>query len=143
MVVESRLISVLCISVLLNVLLLWARGKSYPTLHVLNQAEANNRTLLLSEGSLAETHYHHLSSAYQCSRSEIEYQVHYADMVKCSICDTHTPWYLAQLMLPDAQVFFDVGCNRGYSSAKIFALWSPGDQFNPVRACIMHQLLMS
>ena len=78
-------------------------------------------------------HHHHIGGhSYQCSAEEIQFQASYADMVGTSICDTRTPWSIAQLLLPDATVFFDVGCNRGYTSALIFGLWSPGDAFNPV-----------
>jgi len=34
------------------------------------------------------------------------------------------------MLFPDANMFLDIGGNRGYTAAKIFNLWSPGHKFN-------------
>lgn len=67
---------------------------------------------------------------YVCTQAEKQFQFDNADLVVTNICDTDTPWRLAQLALPEASVFLDIGGNRGYTSAMIFGLWSPGHDFN-------------
>lgn len=66
----------------------------------------------------------------KCSREEIVFQWDNVELAEPSICDSTTPWRLAQLAYPDASVFFDVGANRGYTAAVIISLWSPGYAFN-------------
>jgi hypothetical protein len=51
-------------------------------------------------------------------------------MIIFSLFMHRTPLRLAQLVFPDASVFFDIGANRGYFTAKIFNLWSPGHGLN-------------
>lgn len=70
------------------------------------------------------THMH--QSGYHCTEDEINFQFEYNDLVNPSICDSPTVWRLAQLAMPDASVFLDIGGNRGYTAAKIFGLWTPG-----------------
>ena len=79
-------------------------------------------------GQHLRSHVHH--SGYHCTEEEIAYQFEYIDLVWPSICDSPTIWRLAQLAIPDANVFIDVGGNRGYTAAKIFGLWTPGHNLN-------------
>jgi hypothetical protein len=43
-------------------------------------------------------------------------------------CGEYMP---AELSPTGDKVLFDIGCNKGYTSAKFFALWAPELQFNP------------
>ena len=65
-----------------------------------------------------------------CSQEEMRFQYKNIDIVDCTICDTEVAWQLAQLLLPRASVFFDMGANLGYTGAKMFGLWSPGHGLN-------------
>lgn len=65
-----------------------------------------------------------------CTDSEALFQWQNFDLPKLGICESDSPWRLAQLTLPEATVFLDIGGNRGYTAALIFALWSPGHGFN-------------
>jgi hypothetical protein len=37
----------------------------------------------------------------------------------------------ADLMPSGDKTFFDIGCNKGYTSSKFFGLWAPEVGFNP------------
>lgn len=65
------------------------------------------------------------STSYQCSRSEIEFQLNNVQYSLPHICADEV-WRLVQLAHPQATTFIDIGANRGYTAAKIFNLWSPG-----------------
>lgn len=67
---------------------------------------------------------------YNCSAEEKYFQFNNFELAGLHICDPDTIWRLAQLSMPDADVFFDVGGNLGYTAAMIFGLWSPGHGFN-------------
>eukprot|EP01031_Cornospumella_fuschlensis_P038277 gene38277-46513_t len=72
------------------------------------------------------------SPSYQCTEKESSFQFDNFEIAGPHICDPTTIWRLAQLHLPDAKVFLDVGGNLGYTAAHIFELWSPGHGFNRV-----------
>lgn len=84
--------------------------------------------------AIQRVHPHHRrrkhESSYVCTEEEKFFQWDNIDLVTTTICDTITPLRLAQLAFPDASVFFDIGANRGYTTAKIFNLWSPGHGLN-------------
>ena len=67
-----------------------------------------------------------------CSQSDALFQWDNFDLSKLSICESDSPWRFAQLTLPEATVFIDVGGNRGYTAALMFGLWSPGHGFNRI-----------
>jgi hypothetical protein len=96
-----------------------ASPKQKPTSH--------SRSINLKLSAQQHSNSHH---SYVCTAEEKKFQFDNADLVVTNICDTETPWRLAQLALPEATVFLDVGGNRGYTSAMIFGLWSPGHGFN-------------
>ena len=56
---------------------------------------------------LHRAHMH--QSGYHCTEDEINFQFEYIDLVNPSICDSPTVWRLAQLAMPDASVFLDIG----------------------------------
>ena len=68
----------------------------------------------------------HLPWRHSCSKVEARFQSNNMDFVDPTICDTELGWAFAQLHIPDATVFLDVGANLGFTSAMIFGLWSPG-----------------
>lgn len=70
------------------------------------------------------------SSSFKCSVEQRLFQYENHDLVKPAICDVDSPWHLTQLALPDASVFIDIGSNRGFTGARIFGLWSPGNGLN-------------
>ncbi|RYG69046.1 FkbM family methyltransferase [archaeon] len=72
------------------------------------------------------------STSYNCIENERLFQFDNFEIAGPHICDPSTIWRLAQLHLPDAKVFLDVGGNLGYTAAHIFELWSPGHGFNRV-----------
>ena len=68
--------------------------------------------------------------AYQCSEEEITFQFENYDLVDSHICDSEYAWLQAQNAIRDASVFIDVGGNVGYTSARMFGMWSPGHGYN-------------
>ena len=61
-----------------------------------------------------------------CSKEEARFQTDNLDFANPKICDSELGWAFAQLHIPDATVFLDVGANLGFTAAMIFGLWSPG-----------------
>lgn len=65
-----------------------------------------------------------------CTERQRLFQHDNFELAGIHICDTDTVWKLAQLAMPDASVFFDIGGNLGYTAALMFGLWSPGHGFS-------------
>jgi FkbM family methyltransferase len=72
-----------------------------------------------------------LPLSYACSAQEISWQWRTVMWHRPTICDWPYLWNMAQLTMPDATVFFDVGANNGIYSAKFIGLWSPAEKVNP------------
>lgn len=72
----------------------------------------------------------HRSDSYQCSEEEKTFQFENYDLVDSHICDSEYAWLQAQNALRDATVFIDVGGNVGFTSARMFGMWSPGHGYN-------------
>ena len=71
-----------------------------------------------------------LQTSNQCSDEEITFQFENYDLVDSHICDSEYAWLQTQNAVRDASVFIDVGGNVGYTSARMFGLWSPGHGYN-------------
>ena len=105
----------------LLILILSRSVRSYP------QEEEPNADLEVSNGRNSKRSSAHFTPLY-CDRKEIAYQM--SKIVRdgeLHICDGGLAWKLAQMAIPNARTFFDVGANRAYISAQIFGLWSPGN----------------
>ena len=67
-----------------------------------------------------------------CTEEEKLYQFENIDLIHPSSCDGSYLWPLIHLALPEATTFFDIGADRGYSSAQFFGFWAPGFGFNRI-----------
>lgn len=98
-----------------------AMGGSTATLH----ANAANHVLKHPH------HYkdHSSSHAHKCNKDEMQFLLDHAKDMRFTIC-LDWPWEITQMLYPDADMFFDVGANRGYTAAHIMSLWSPGSNLH-------------
>jgi hypothetical protein len=128
----SIIIVVLCILLFLDINFSDALVAKKPLNQYVTSSIVNPNGVTQSKGAISPSTITSTSASYQCSTKEKAFQHEYSDIIFSSICDSHTPWKMAQMTMPDASVFIDVGCNRAYVTALIFALWSPGENFSPM-----------
>lgn len=66
-------------------------------------------------------------SSRECTPEQAQAQGEFASIARVRGCPGEDDIWLrfAQLLMPDAKTFIDIGSNKGFTAARLFELWSP------------------